>query len=190
MHKKYHLFLILCIPGLLVLCGCTNHDKNCCCCAQQKNYVAGIQIATGDKRIINGRADLHDVAFDALTVNGVACLTNVIVHKSVLINGRASITKSTLSGIVTINGALQLSDSTIDQLRLSTTGTHTFERSKLESLIVTPGSPSKDVTIELVNTTVSGNIQFENARQATLVLKGSSSVKGTVSGAIVKDMTH
>lgn len=178
----------------LAISACNNHGGSCCSCCTPRSV-------THDQ-VINGKADLHDAQFNSLMVNGSADFKNVIIQKDLVVNGKAKITNSKindttvngrteiknskLTGTTTVTGSIELKDSIVEQVVLYTSDTQVLTNSNITSLIVQPGRPSQEVTIELVNTTITGDVTFKNADHATLVLKGTAQVKGQIIGATVK----
>lgn len=181
------------VVAAFIFCSCTNHERPCCfsgrcpCMSDQViNGNADISDKTFDALTINGFAHIANSTFETLTINGRALLDKIIVQKDVVVNGAADITHSTMRAVTTINGSMKISDSTFSQLRLYTAHTHSLERSTIAMLKITVSRPEQEITIELIDSVVTGDVQFEGSRQATLVLKGSALVKGQVHGARVQ----
>lgn len=191
--------------------ACKNHDYPCKTCLTQECFVPD-QVINGKADIcdakfntltINGKASLDNVVvqkdtvvnghaeivnstFNILTVHGKASLKKVTVQKDSMINGRAVIADSTLQGLTTVRGAMSIVNSTTAQLILYTAGTQTIEYSTIASLKVIASHPDQDVTVELIDTTINGDVQFDGTQKATLVLKGTAQVKGNITGVRVQ----
>jgi hypothetical protein len=144
----------------------------------------------------NGETTLTNKEFKNLTINGNATLNNVTINEKAHFSSFAKIDNSRFKILISV-ASVTCTSCTIESL---TANNINIEKSTISNIdfkgnegriissnidsIKNIGLTGKRV-LELTDTKVNGNINFESAEQSEVIMKGSSEVKGKIIGAKV-----
>jgi NDP-sugar pyrophosphorylase family protein len=154
---------------------------------------------------INGNETITQTTVKGrVTVNGTATIENATLKKDLIVHGSATVKNSTIkngaivygtitfdnvttTNKVTVFGLLKAQKSTLHDVELyCSRGTIPLNYCSLSNITIKVDDRQHEapVTIELLNTTVAGNITFSNGK-GIVTLQGTSSIKGTMHGGTV-----
>lgn len=203
--KKINLLSLIIILTLLPNCSNSSYFSKEGQTASSAGYSC-----PWSKGHVNITEDSHDVTMCGvgslsqttikgnLTINGAATIDTVTIQKNLIVNGTANIKNSIIKDNATIHGTATFDDSTISQNAI-TFGLFQAQKSTFHDVeihvddyaitldhcttnnIRIKGYKNTPITLELVDTTISGNINFVNCI-GKVVLHGTSTIKGTLSG--------
>lgn len=135
--------------------------------------------------VINGGADLENIQYSGLTVNGSLDFLNLVVDKTLKVNGSAD-GKYLKARSVIINGSGNCDY--VETYTLTVNGSFSGKNIKTQSIEVTGATEISEVTADIL--TAAGDVAIENGvigkvrgvsnRRQTLILKGTSRVTGDV----------
>ncbi len=134
---------------------------------------------------INGAATIKQAVFKKdLVVRGAATIKQSSIAESVSIFGQVNLDEVHIAGKTTIFGIISASSSILQDLEINCSeAAMQLEKCSLDNITIkiNPQHPHDAVTLELIDTTIKGNIFFSN-EHGKIILKGTAHIKGRVTG--------
>lgn len=154
---------------------------------------------------INGSGSIDQTTVKGqVTINGFATIEHATLKKNLIVHGAATVKNSTIAeratiygnvefdnvkvnDNVTVFGLMRAKKSTLNDIEIHCSEcTITLNQCACNNIDIKVDASNHDapVTLELLDTTIANNITFSN-NNGKVLLKGSSSIKGTVQGGTV-----
>jgi hypothetical protein len=196
--KVKNMYKINCLTiALTLLSGCSSTNEKI---MQQANGHAESELthASEDSLVINGLGNLQDKNLHSLVINGSGSLNNihaenVTIHGTLVaektkinnlqVNGKALLKNCTISGKTIINGLLEAEHASLADVYLNTNFSQ-FTHSKISHIFVKAPKIKTQQTIELIDSEISGTIEFEQLGGEVRIVGMSKVVGGVIKGNI------
>jgi len=129
---------------------------------------------------IHGQATLHDiVCADDVTIHGQANLKGIDVSGDLVVHGQLNIKRGSILGTTHVHGQAYIDKSTMADL-MAHSEEITIKNSTLKNITLKQ-SYGRKIVVTLIDSTVDGNITFEN-ENGIVVLKNDAKVQGKIIG--------
>lgn len=144
--------------------------------------LANLRGKTFDNLEVSGTAVLNDITADKISVSG-ALNGKKIKAATIEISGSAKLSDAHVKGHTTVAGALNSTDSTFNYIEIASEHV-VLTNSQVKEITVKKIRTSKQQVVELVGTTVHGDVVFKTDG-GQVRLKNGAEIRGKVVGATV-----